>query len=215
MVVSFTFGRFVSRPAYRQVPARYGPPAQGCEGRKPHLGRGLCDGDDRRSGESGAYPATAHRGLLIVGCEGSRMEIRRPVVALLGAILFLSLSPGCGEVTDPLPDGQTHILKQGFRNTNPAFAEPGLWDRLLFIPSRTWVTTVHPRTVNLPLVANDGSTLKNNRSDATVTWVGHSTVLIQLDGLNILTDPQWSDRASPVTFAGPKRLMPAGVAFEN
>ena len=69
--------------------------------------------------------------------------------------------------------------------------------------------------MNLPLVANDGSTLKNNRSDATVTWVGHSTVLIQLDGLNILTDPQWSDRASPVTFAGPKRLMPAGVALEN
>ena len=147
--------------------------------------------------------------------EGSRMEIRRPFVVLLGATLFLILSPGCGEVTDPLSDGQTHILKQGFRNTNPAFAPPSLWDRLTFIPSRTWVTTVHPRTASLPIVANDGSALKNNRTNATVTWVGHSTVLIQLSGVNILTDPHWSDRASPVTFAGPKRLMPPGVPLEQ
>jgi len=145
---------------------------------------------------------------------GSRMEIRQPFVGLLCSTLFLSLSLGCGEITDPVPDGQTHLSKQGFRNTNPAFAPPSLWDRLTFIPLRTWVTTVHPRTVNLPRVANDGSALKNNRTNATVTWVGHSTLLIQLDGLNILTDPHWSDRASPVTFAGPKRLMSPGVPLE-
>lgn len=147
--------------------------------------------------------------------EGSSMEISQPYVALLCAMLFVGLSPGCGEVVDPLPDSQTHIVKQGFRNTNPAFAPSSLWDRLTFLPSRTWVTTVHTRTAYLPRVANDGSGLKHNRTDATVTWVGHSTVLIQLDGLNILTDPQWSDRASPVTFAGPKRLMPPGLPFEQ
>lgn len=38
-----------------------------------------------------------------------------------------------------------------------------------------------------------------------VTWFGHSTNLIELDGLRILTDPVWSDRASPMTWAGPKR----------
>ncbi len=145
---------------------------------------------------------------------GRRMEIRQPFVVLLCSTLFLSLSLGCGEITDPVLDGQTHLSKQGFRNTNPAFAPPSLWDRLTFIPLRTWVTTVHPRTVNLPRVANDGSALKNNRTNATVTWVGHSTLLIQLDGLNILTDPHWSDRASPVTFAGPKRLMSPGVPLE-
>jgi N-acyl-phosphatidylethanolamine-hydrolysing phospholipase D len=69
--------------------------------------------------------------------------------------------------------------------------------------------------VNLPRVENDGSALKNNRTDATVTWVGHSTILIQLGGVNILTDPQWSDRASPVTFAGPRRLMAPGVPLEQ
>lgn len=39
-----------------------------------------------------------------------------------------------------------------------------------------------------------------------ITWIGHSTFLIQVDGLNILTDPLFSKRASPVQFAGPKRI---------
>jgi L-ascorbate metabolism protein UlaG (beta-lactamase superfamily) len=40
------------------------------------------------------------------------------------------------------------------------------------------------------------------------TWLGHSTVLLELDGRRVLTDPVWSDRASPVRFAGPKRFQP-------
>lgn len=46
-------------------------------------------------------------------------------------------------------------------------------------------------------------------------FVGHATVLLQTGGLNILTDPLWSQRASPVTFAGPKRVNPPGIAFED
>ncbi len=52
-------------------------------------------------------------------------------------------------------------------------------------------------------------------SQLTVTWVGHSSLLIQLNGLNILTDPMWSERASPVQFAGPRRWVPPGIAFED
>ncbi|HZE22051.1 MAG TPA: MBL fold metallo-hydrolase [Desulfobaccales bacterium] len=48
-----------------------------------------------------------------------------------------------------------------------------------------------------------------------VTWVGHSTFLIQMAGVNILTDPIWSERASPVTFAGPKRHAPPGLKWQN
>ncbi|MDO9369278.1 MAG: MBL fold metallo-hydrolase [Sphingopyxis sp.] len=47
-----------------------------------------------------------------------------------------------------------------------------------------------------------------------VTMVGHATLLIQLRGLNILTDPVWSDRASPVSFAGPRRVTPPGIEME-
>jgi L-ascorbate metabolism protein UlaG (beta-lactamase superfamily) len=48
-----------------------------------------------------------------------------------------------------------------------------------------------------------------------VTWIGHSTVLIQVDGLNILTDPIWSERASPLGFAGPKRVRPPGLTLAS
>ncbi len=52
-----------------------------------------------------------------------------------------------------------------------------------------------------------------NGDSLVVTFVGHSTFLIQTQGLNILTDPVWSERASPVSFAGPKRMHPPGISF--
>lgn len=48
-----------------------------------------------------------------------------------------------------------------------------------------------------------------------VTFINHATVLIQTDSLNILTDPIWSERCSPVSWAGPKRVRPAGIRFED
>lgn len=48
-----------------------------------------------------------------------------------------------------------------------------------------------------------------------VSFVGHATMLIQVDGLNILTDPIWSDRASPLSFIGPKRHNPPAIKFEE
>lgn len=48
-----------------------------------------------------------------------------------------------------------------------------------------------------------------------VTFVNHATVLVQLDGVNVLTDPVWSERVSPVAFAGPKRVRPPGIRFED
>lgn len=48
-----------------------------------------------------------------------------------------------------------------------------------------------------------------------VTTVGHATVLIQADGLNILTDPVWSERAGPFSFLGPRRVCAPGIAFDD
>ena len=48
-----------------------------------------------------------------------------------------------------------------------------------------------------------------------VTLINHATLLVQMDGMNILTDPIWSDRTSPVRFAGPRRHRAAGIRFEN
>lgn len=48
-----------------------------------------------------------------------------------------------------------------------------------------------------------------------VTWVGQATFLIQTCGFNILTDPIWSERASPFKYFGPKRVMKPGIKLEN
>jgi L-ascorbate metabolism protein UlaG (beta-lactamase superfamily) len=53
------------------------------------------------------------------------------------------------------------------------------------------------------------------RGELRVTFVNHSTVLIQMDGLNILTDPIWSERASPLAWLGPRRRRPPGIRFED
>jgi len=49
----------------------------------------------------------------------------------------------------------------------------------------------------------------------TLTWVGHTSFLIQMSGLNILIDPIWSERASPLRFIGPRRWVPPGVEFDR
>jgi len=69
-----------------------------------------------------------------------------------------------------------------------------------------------PDTVPVQPVAPPPSRLDDG--SARVTWVGHATVLIQVAGLNILTDPMWSQRASPFSFAGPKRVTAPGVSFD-
>ncbi|MBM4358561.1 MAG: MBL fold metallo-hydrolase [Deltaproteobacteria bacterium] len=47
------------------------------------------------------------------------------------------------------------------------------------------------------------------------TWLGHSTVLVELGGIRVLTDPVWANRASPVSFAGPRRFQPVPVALDT
>ena len=50
---------------------------------------------------------------------------------------------------------------------------------------------------------------------ARVTWIGHSSFLVQLQSHNILTDPVWSDVVSPLPRMGPRRITPPGVAFDD
>ncbi|MCA2011317.1 MBL fold metallo-hydrolase [Cereibacter sphaeroides] len=52
-------------------------------------------------------------------------------------------------------------------------------------------------------------------ADLTITMVGHATLLIQTAGLNLLTDPVWSERASPFQFAGPRRVADPGIDFAH
>jgi N-acyl-phosphatidylethanolamine-hydrolysing phospholipase D len=106
------------------------------------------------------------------------------------------------------PDG-------GFRNPWPNAAPADAKDVLRWTAERRR----NPRAPNPPpghfSRATPAFVTPRAPSDRiTATWVGHSTVLVQIGGLNVLTDPMWSKRASPVWFAGPRRLTPPGVDFD-
>lgn len=56
---------------------------------------------------------------------------------------------------------------------------------------------------------------KSPQAQPQATWIGHATVLVQHSGLSVLTDPVFSDRASPISFIGPKRAQAPGVAMQD
>ena len=106
-----------------------------------------------------------------------------------------------------------HHVDGGFRNV-PEVARAGIDVTLPFFARRVWAT-ITGRDGAALRVANDGAFLRDNarHSAPTVTWIGHATVLVQMDGVTFLTDPIWSERASPFDFAGPKRFQPPGIAL--
>jgi N-acyl-phosphatidylethanolamine-hydrolysing phospholipase D len=67
----------------------------------------------------------------------------------------------------------------------------------------------------LPVVPHAAATPRAAPDELRVTWVGHATFLIQAGGLNLLTDPHWSRRASPSQRLGPSRFQPPGIPFEE
>jgi N-acyl-phosphatidylethanolamine-hydrolysing phospholipase D len=67
----------------------------------------------------------------------------------------------------------------------------------------------------VPVGKPDLNYLRSNTRDVSVTWISHATVLWQIGGLNILTDPHFHSRAAPVTWAGPKRETPLTIQLKD
>lgn len=137
---------------------------------------------------------------------------RRYDISLCLLILLVACS---GAGTEPIPGRPAHHAVGGFRNPNPDFSRPSTWTRWSFVVRRLWASSMAPRSFAAPRVLNDSAILHAGTLNPSITWIGHATLLVQMNGMNILTDPQWSERASPVTWGGPRRLSPPGVAFEN
>jgi N-acyl-phosphatidylethanolamine-hydrolysing phospholipase D len=66
-------------------------------------------------------------------------------------------------------------------------------------------------------VANDGLFLRENarHSVPTVTWIGHATLLVQMEHVTFLTDPTWSNRPSPLPLIGPRRFVEPGLRMDD
>ena len=99
-----------------------------------------------------------------------------------------------------------------FRNVHPAI--PGLRDPNAQMPSLgDFLCGGERRTPRGPLPSMNPleSWSKRPASGLRATWLGHSTILIEIDGMRVLTDPVWGPRASPSRFAGPRRFQPVPV----
>ena len=101
-----------------------------------------------------------------------------------------------------------------FRNTHPII--PGLRDRTAVAPTPLTFLRGSPRrrpSTGLPAEDPREAWRRPATSGLRATWLGHSTVLLELDGYRVLTDPVWGQRASPFRLLGPKRYQPVPVAF--
>jgi N-acyl-phosphatidylethanolamine-hydrolysing phospholipase D len=111
---------------------------------------------------------------------------------------------------------KTHHRRNGFQNNYIEFEPQGLaallkW-KLDALRAGLPPAPVHAAPRVLPDLPFIGSNARAGKSMApAITWIGHATMLAQLGGLNFITDPVFSERVSPLGFAGPKRQVPPGL----
>ncbi len=105
----------------------------------------------------------------------------------------------------------------GRRFLNPVLTTVGEWSTLfkvlpLYLSSREEKVPLHPLG---PFHTDASVYLLPPAGGLRVTWMGHSSLLVEIDGVNVLIDPVWDQRASPVQWAGPKRFFAAPLPLEH
>jgi len=143
---------------------------------------------------------------------------RRKFLKWFGAGTLAALMGGAGwsrykRSTNPYYTGPVSDHYNGLSFFNPDGAPPSSFANLLkwqFQEERAEWPDVYPS----PYAGAKPETNVDGK-DIQVTMIGHATLLIQTNGLNIITDPVFSKRASPFQFAGPKRHNPPGVPFAD
>ena len=92
------------------------------------------------------------------------------------------------------------------------------------IVNDTWAAIIHqaksapnvaPQSPPSTVLVEPGRFSSAPVSGLRVTWLGHSTILLEIDGHRFLTDPVWSERVGPVAFVGPKRFFPPLLAISD
>ena len=117
-------------------------------------------------------------------------------------------------MTSPAPH---HRPGGGFQNPWPGAEPHGFGDflRWRLQERRRKPIPPSPPRGSLPTRTSVIAAPRAARGYRSVTWVGHATVLLQLGPFNVLMDPIWSERASPLPWIGPRRLMPPALRFEQ
>ena len=109
-------------------------------------------------------------------------------------------------------------LWAGDRFRNDHSVMPGLRDPNASLPTVTEFLCGGERRVPsgpLPSASPLDTWRRKPQSGLRATWLGHSTVVVEIGGVRILTDPVWGPRASPFALAGPKRFQPVPVSLRD
>ena len=101
------------------------------------------------------------------------------------------------------------VVLSDYENTNGKPIEKSFQDLL------KWATDDIETKIDYIEISNDWESLDFEKDDNYGVWVGHSTFLIKKNGITILTDPVFSDRASPFKNIGPKRLIPPAIPLKQ
>ena len=127
-----------------------------------------------------------------------------PAIAAAALAVFAALPASAGAQGAPrTADGR-------FENLGGVRPRAGIGIMVPFLGRRAW-TTLFWRDGAADFTAFDPAAIAHNPS---VTWIGHATMLVRMDGVTFLTDPMFSERASPLSWAGPKRHQPPGVPLD-
>jgi len=106
---------------------------------------------------------------------------------------------------------------EGFKNLHGAEKDTGFFDYwyMRWFGDVEWKDQAEQAHL-IPVAEPDLAAIQSPDPDERiVTWVGHSTFLLQYQGINVLTDPIFSERASPVSFAGPSRLTELPLSLDE
>lgn len=147
----------------------------------------------------------------------------RPSTLLgLGALVLLNTACSAPPLAAPpaaaAPAAAPHHRPGGFQNNFINFQPRGLSEVLNWKWQALLEGVPRPPSAPIPQVAPDlafvgANAVAGPAMQPAVTWIGHATTLVQLGGLNVLTDPIFSERASPVQLVGPRRAQPPGLAL--
>lgn len=111
----------------------------------------------------------------------------------------------------------TRALKLGRSFQNPVETKVGGLGMLLKVLP-LYLTNKEERVPRRPIgpFHTDANVYKTPpQTGLRITWMGHSSLLIEIDGLRVLIDPVWDNRASPFSWAGPKRFFPAPLPLDQ
>lgn len=140
-----------------------------------------------------------------------RIPLTAAAIAVVALFACATEKP---EMNTHYNSAKPHHTPTGFKNNYPHPGPQGYW-RWQWERWSNGVPVVPDGGWHFPLLKPDVAFLQSNRTQNTVTWIGHATVLLQLSGVNILTDPHFTERTSPVPFAGPKRWVPPALAIDE